>query len=174
MKQWEKCMYITAHFSVTETMCDSIYSCFQGWSFHWVLPFSLSLSPLTFTKCLDAALALLRLQGIRVSMSAYSKGCSVLQQQLPLCNPQYLSSLNEKRVVKNHFVLMFGHRFNFSWRTHWTKGTSFPFMFGSSDWRGQLSVYFRGHNDHQQWYRPATGVWEWLCVCVWVDPCELS
>ncbi|KAK3543012.1 hypothetical protein QTP70_008698 [Hemibagrus guttatus] len=31
-----------------------------------VLPFSLALLPLTFTKCMDAALALLRLQGIRV------------------------------------------------------------------------------------------------------------
>ncbi|KAI2645069.1 hypothetical protein H4Q32_028444 [Labeo rohita] len=32
----------------------------------WVLLFGLALSPLTFTKCLDAALALLRLRGIRI------------------------------------------------------------------------------------------------------------
>lgn len=31
-----------------------------------VLPFSLALSPHTFTKCMDAALATLRLQGIRI------------------------------------------------------------------------------------------------------------
>ena len=32
---------------------------------YWVLPFGLALSPRTFTKCMDAALAPLRLQGIR-------------------------------------------------------------------------------------------------------------
>lgn len=31
-----------------------------------VLPFSLALSPRTYTKCMDAALAPLRLQGIRI------------------------------------------------------------------------------------------------------------
>ncbi len=33
---------------------------------YWVLPFGLALSPCTFTKCVDAALVLLRLQGIRI------------------------------------------------------------------------------------------------------------
>ncbi|XDV36609.1 hypothetical protein PO909_006355 [Leuciscus waleckii] len=33
---------------------------------YWVLPFGLGLSPRIFTKCMDAALAPLRLQGIRV------------------------------------------------------------------------------------------------------------
>ncbi len=33
---------------------------------YWVLPFGLALSPRTFTKCLDATLAPLRLQGIHV------------------------------------------------------------------------------------------------------------
>ncbi len=32
----------------------------------WVLPFCLALSPCTFTKCVDAALAPLCLQGIRI------------------------------------------------------------------------------------------------------------
>lgn len=35
-----------------------------------VLPFGLALSPRTFTKCMDAALAPLRLQGIRISTSS--------------------------------------------------------------------------------------------------------
>ncbi len=33
---------------------------------YWVLPFGLALSPRTFTKCLDGALAPLHLQGIRI------------------------------------------------------------------------------------------------------------
>ncbi len=41
--------------------------CFQGQSLPIsVLPFGLALSPRTFTKCVDAALAPLRLQGIRI------------------------------------------------------------------------------------------------------------
>ncbi len=45
---------------------------FLRFAFRWkayqykVLPFSLALAPRTFTKCMDAALAPLRLQGIRV------------------------------------------------------------------------------------------------------------
>lgn len=53
------------------------------------------------------------------------------------------------------------------------KGTSVHVLFGSSEWSGQLSVYFRGHNDHQQRYRPATGVRVSVCMCVsgptWVN-----
>ncbi len=41
--------------------------CFWGEAYQYrVLPFGLSLSPHTFTKCADAALAPLRLQGIRI------------------------------------------------------------------------------------------------------------
>ncbi len=41
--------------------------CFRGKAYqYWVLPFGLALSTCTFTKCMDAALAPLRLQGIRI------------------------------------------------------------------------------------------------------------
>lgn len=40
---------------------------FEGEAYHyWVLPFDLVLSPCTFTKSMDATLASLHLQGIRV------------------------------------------------------------------------------------------------------------
>ncbi len=55
------------HVSIIPSHRNFLRFAFGGESFQYrVLPFGLALSPRTFTKCMDAALALLRLQGTRV------------------------------------------------------------------------------------------------------------
>ncbi len=56
---------------------------FRGEAYQYrVLPFSLALSPRTYTKCMDAALAALRLQLIRILN--YIDDWLILAQTLPL------------------------------------------------------------------------------------------
>ncbi len=55
------------------------YLTFGGEAYqYWVLPFGLALSPQIFTKCVDAPLYSLRLQGI--SMLNYIDDCLILAQ----------------------------------------------------------------------------------------------
>ncbi len=55
------------HISILPTHREFLRFAFGGKAYQYrVLPFSLALSPRTFTKCVDAALAPLRLQGIRI------------------------------------------------------------------------------------------------------------
>ncbi len=55
------------HVSIIPSHRRFLRFAFGGKAFQYrVIPFSLALSPRTFTKCMDAALAHLRLQGIRV------------------------------------------------------------------------------------------------------------
>ncbi len=54
------------HISILPTHREFLRFAFGGEAYQYrVLPFSLALSPRTFTKCVDAALVPLRLQGIR-------------------------------------------------------------------------------------------------------------
>ena len=58
-----------AYFHVSILPCHRRFLrfAFRGEAYQYrVLPFGLALSPRTFTKCMDAALAPLRLQGIRI------------------------------------------------------------------------------------------------------------
>ncbi len=58
-----------AYFQISIRPCHSKFLrfAFGGKAYQYrVLPFGLALSPRTFTKCVDAALILLRLQGIRI------------------------------------------------------------------------------------------------------------
>ncbi len=74
---------------------------------YWVLPFGLALSPRTFTKCMDAALAPLRLQGIRVLnyiddwlILAQSREMAVRHRDVVLGHIQSLGlRLNTKKSV---------------------------------------------------------------------------
>ncbi len=55
------------HISILPQHRNSLRFAFRGRAYQYrVLTFGLALSPRTFTKCVDAALALLRLQGIRI------------------------------------------------------------------------------------------------------------
>ncbi len=55
------------HISILPTHREFLRFAFGGKAYQYrVLPFGLALSPRTFTKCVDAALAPLRLQGIRI------------------------------------------------------------------------------------------------------------
>ncbi len=55
------------HIQVVQRHRRFLRFAFGGKAYQYkVLPFGLALAPRTFTKCMDAALALLRLQGIRV------------------------------------------------------------------------------------------------------------
>ncbi len=55
------------HVSILPTHRKFLSFAFGGKAYqYWVLPFGLALSPCTFKKCVDAALAPLRLQGIRI------------------------------------------------------------------------------------------------------------
>ncbi len=55
------------HISILPTHREFLSFAFGGEAYQYrVLPFGLALSPRTFTKCVDAALAPLRLQGVRI------------------------------------------------------------------------------------------------------------
>ncbi len=55
------------HVSILPSHRKFLRFVFRGKAYQYrVLPFGLTLSPQTFTKCVDAALASLRLQGIRI------------------------------------------------------------------------------------------------------------
>ncbi len=55
------------HISILPSHRKFLRFAFRGKAYQYrVLPFGLALSPRTFTKCVDAALAPLRLQGIRI------------------------------------------------------------------------------------------------------------
>ncbi len=55
------------HISILPQHRNSLRFAFRGRAYQYrVLPFGIALSPRTFTKCVDAALAPLRLQGIRI------------------------------------------------------------------------------------------------------------
>ncbi|KAL0151133.1 hypothetical protein M9458_053646 [Cirrhinus mrigala] len=55
------------HISILPQHRKFLRFAFRGEAYqYWVLPFGLALSPRTFTKCVDAALAPLRLRGIRI------------------------------------------------------------------------------------------------------------
>ncbi len=59
--------FISDDLSVIQRHRRFLRFAFGGKAYQYkVLPFGLALAPRTFTKCMDAALALLRLQGIRV------------------------------------------------------------------------------------------------------------
>ena len=67
---------------------------FQGKAYeHKVLPFGLSLAPRTFTKCMDAALAPLRRQGVRIA--------SYLDDW-PICAPSERQARSDTEVVLAH------------------------------------------------------------------------
>ncbi len=74
---------------------------------YWVLPFGLALSPRTFTKCVDAALAPLQLQGIRILnyiddwlILAQSEQVAVRHRDVVLAHMKDLGlSLNAKKSV---------------------------------------------------------------------------
>ena len=67
---------------------------FQGKAYeHKVLPFGLSLAPHTFTKCMDAALAPLRRQGVRIT--------SYLDDWL-ICAPSERQARSDTEVVLAH------------------------------------------------------------------------
>ncbi len=60
----KRCIFPCLHPSSTQ---EAPEVCFRGEAYQYrVLPFGLALSPRTFTKCVDAALAPLQLQGIRI------------------------------------------------------------------------------------------------------------
>ncbi len=59
--------YAYFHISILPQYRKFLRFAFRGKAYqYWVLPFGLALSPRTFNKCLDAALAPLQLQGIRI------------------------------------------------------------------------------------------------------------
>ncbi len=67
------------HISILPTHRDFLRFAFGGEAYQYrVLPFGLALSPRTFTKCVDATLAPLRLQGIRILI--YIKDWLILAQ----------------------------------------------------------------------------------------------
>ncbi len=85
---------------------------FRGKAYQYrVLPFGLALSPRTFTKCVDAALAPLRLQGIRILnyiddwlILAHSEQLAVRHRDVVLAHMKELGlRLNAKKSVLSPF-----------------------------------------------------------------------
>ncbi len=86
---------------------------FGGKSYQYkVLPFGLALAPRTFTKCMDAALAPLRLQGIRV--------LNYLDDWLILAH--------SRELVSHHRDIVLGHIHSLGLRMNAKKSVFFPFQ----------------------------------------------
>ncbi len=96
------------HVSIIPSHRKFLRFSFRGKAFQYrVLPCRLALSPRTFTKCIDAALAPLRLQGIRVLnyiddwlILAQSQEMAVRQRDVVLGHIRSLGlRLNTKKMV---------------------------------------------------------------------------
>ncbi len=74
----------------------------------WVLPFSLALSPRTFTKCIDAALVPFRLQGIRIMN--YIDDWLILAQSRCCAGPHERVGVTAKRQKEYAFSSTDDHR----------------------------------------------------------------
>ncbi|XDV14501.1 hypothetical protein PO909_014743 [Leuciscus waleckii] len=84
---------------------------FEGQAYQYtVLPFGLSLAPRTFTKCMDAALAPLRLRGIRV---------------LNYLNDWLILAQSHSELVEHRTILL-DHLENLGLAVNWEKSSLFP------------------------------------------------
>ncbi len=97
-----------SHVSILPSHRKFLRFAFRGKAYQYrVLPFGLALSPRTFTKCVDAALAPLRLQGIRILnyidnwlILAHSEQMAVRHRDVVLAQMKELGlSLNVKKCV---------------------------------------------------------------------------
>ncbi len=100
------------HVSILPSHRKFLRFAFRGKAYqYWVLPFGLALSPRTFTKCVDAALAPLRLQGIRILnyiddwlILAHSEQWAVRHRDVVLAHMKELGlRLNAKKSVLSPF-----------------------------------------------------------------------
>ncbi len=96
------------HISILPSHRKFLRFAFRGKAYQYrVLPFGLTLSPRTFTKCVDAALAPLRLQGIRILnyiddwlILAHSEQMAVRHRDVVLAQMKELGlRLNVKKSV---------------------------------------------------------------------------
>ncbi len=100
------------HVSILPSHRKFLRFAFRGKAYQYrVLPFGLALSPRTFTKCVDAALAPLRLQGIRILnyiddwlILAHSEQWAVRHRDVVLAHMKELGlRLNAKKSVLSPF-----------------------------------------------------------------------
>ncbi len=100
------------HISILPSHRKFLRFAFRGKAYQYrVLPFGLTLSPRTFTKCVDAALAPLRLQGIRILnyiddwlILAHSEQLAVRHRDVVLAHMKELGlRLNAKKSVLSPF-----------------------------------------------------------------------
>ncbi len=100
------------HVSILPSHRKFLRFAFRGKAYQYrVLPFGLALSPRTFTKCVDAALAPLRLQGIRILnyiddwlILAHSEQMAVRHRDVVLAHMKELGlRLNAKKSVLSPF-----------------------------------------------------------------------
>ncbi len=100
------------HVSILPSHRKFLRFAFRGKAYQYqVLPFGLALSPRTFTKCVDAALAPLRLQGIRILnyiddwlILAHSEQLAVRHRDVVLAHMKELGlRLNAKKSVLSPF-----------------------------------------------------------------------
>ncbi len=100
------------HVSILSSHRKFLRFAFRGKAYQYrVLPFGLALSPRTFTKCVDAALAPLRLQGIRILnyiddwlIVAHSEQMAVRHRDVVLAHMKELGlRLNAKKSVLSPF-----------------------------------------------------------------------
>ncbi len=100
--------YAYVHISILPSHRKFLRFAFRGKAYQYrVLPFGLTLSPRTFTKCVDAALAPLRLQGIRILnyiddwlILAHSEQMAVRHRDVVLAQMKELRlRLNAKKSV---------------------------------------------------------------------------